>query len=184
LEELQENREIYGVQRVWELLGVVDWPTKILKKGDRSLESLPLPTDLLSSNSTKCKTAKRPFVMENFCKQSQDAPKADPFRAEIEPTPEDEECIYNFLSHSKNTIPEPEFKQQRVPALSMKYLMEQRDRIQKGVRMSREQSGYKYPNTTTNEIKPIVSNNPISKHRRVCSDFSLLKQLSASALII
>lgn len=140
MEELEENHEKYGINRVWELLGIVEWPTRIVKPGVGNYVSLSVPsTDSASSKSN----TKRLSAMENLSRKAREESamtKEELLFAEMEPNAEDERCIFEFLMKAKRTIPEPKVKAEKVPELSRKYLEEQRQRVQKGLQLS--QTGY------------------------------------------
>jgi hypothetical protein len=75
----------------------------------------------------------------------------------MEPTPEDEQFIYNFLMSTK-PIPEPDFKVPKVPQLSMQFLMAQRERALKGINFSKD-NRLIYPTITPDQIKNLVTIN-------------------------
>jgi hypothetical protein len=168
---LEENREIYGIKRVWELLCVADWPTKIMKKGAGCFDAINRSNGVPSSASQKCnvghlKSDARPSRSQQDAKPTVEKNLTDG----MEPTLDDEHFIYSFLMGPK-TIPEPEFKVQKIPPLSLQYLKAQRERALKGMAYPKDDRLLYHPIITPSQIKNLVS------HSEICplnSDFSLI----------
>lgn len=150
LEELENDHEKHGIERVWELIGVTSWPSKIMKPGVGRFDALSISSNGLASSTSSNSTQKRLSVMENLSRKSQ-------FLAETsmpEPSAEDERFIYQFLTNAVRAIPEP-INVKKVPDLSMKYLMQQKERVRDGIKLSQNSFPQNYVNII-NSTKPLV----------------------------
>jgi hypothetical protein len=139
---LENDREKYGIERVWELIGIASWPSKIMKPGAGRFDAFSNSLNgLAPSNSTQ----KRLSVMENLSRKSQVSAET----SMPEPSAEDERFIYQFLTNAVRTMPEST-QVKKVPDMSIKYLMQQKERIRDGIRLSQSN----YPHNCINIINP------------------------------
>ncbi|KAI6182694.1 BZIP domain-containing protein [Aphelenchoides bicaudatus] len=174
--ELEENSEIYGIKRVWELLNVAEWPSKIMKKGVGRFDSTTQaakPKAVPSSISQKCNatyltTDNRP----SHCQHSNNAVKAKTLTEQMKPTPEDERFIYNFLMSGTKEIAEPDFKVQKLPPASAEILDLQRDQARKEMNLPKEDR--MSFSMATNQIR----NNPLHTEATLIDRSNINTQMS------